>query len=875
MMKRIVLLTTLIPLLMSCGTDRLEVYDLRCENLVNPLGLATSCPRFSWKFNAPAGVGQTALEIQVASSEAALERGEADLWLSGRVESDAQILVPYEGVSLESLQLCFWRVRIWDSEGKASRWSGTCTFSIGALAGLRGDYIGMPSDNGESPIFRTTFNVSPGAERVFAHVNSLGYHELYVNGEKVGENVLSPAVSQLDKHSLILTYDITSYVGDGANDIAVWLGQGWYKPRTFNALYGGPLLKAQIDELVSGTWDTISATGPGWTAVPGGYQDTGTWEALRFGGERVDGNIVPQDLSADVLDGLRPVPVEVVEVPGMQATPQTCERNAIICRSAPVSLARDSAGRWILDMGRVLTGWLKLDMHGLAKGQEIKMEYSDYQSPEGVVDYQGESDIYIAAGRSEETFCNKFNHHAYRYVRISGLTERPEAEALQVSGDYTPASSFKCSDDDLNAVHDMISYTMRCLAFSGYMVDCPHLERTGYGGDGNSSTMTLQTMYNVAPLYSNWLSAWRDVVEEDGGLPHVAPAGGGGGGPYWCGFIVLAPFRTWLNYADDGIARNTCNEMAGWLEYVRKYSPDGLLHRWPDTRNRMWYLGDWLAPSGVDAGNQKSVDLVSNCLVSECLQAMGKMSFRLGNVSEVEGYRIWNENLSKRIHDTFYNPADSTYGSGSPLDMAYPMNVGIVPEELRPAVREKMRRISYEKYNGHIAVGLVGVPIFTEYAVRFRETRLMYDILKQRDYPGYLYMIDNGASATWESWDAERSRVHNCYNGIGTWFYQALAGIIPDEPGYRHFIIDPQYLEELSWVKAGKETPYGTVSVEWKRQGTGTVVNVRIPSGSSAAFKFPQNSVSRKVNGKNLDGIQTELSSGYYTIAFQNNTENQ
>ena len=96
----------------------------------------------------------------------------------------------------------------------------------------------------------------------------------------------------------------------------------------------------------------------------------------------------------------------------------------------------------------------------------------------------------------------------------------------------------------------MVNYTMRCLTFSGYMVDCPHLERTGYGGDGNSSTMVLQTMYDVAPTYLNWLQAWGDVMEEDGGLPHVAPAGGGGGGPYWCGFMVLAPWRTFLNYGD-------------------------------------------------------------------------------------------------------------------------------------------------------------------------------------------------------------------------------------------------------------------------------------------------------------------------------------
>jgi alpha-L-rhamnosidase len=134
----------------------------------------------------------------------------------------------------------------------------------------------------------------------------------------------------------------------------------------------------------------------------------------------------------------------------------------------------------------------------------------------------------------------------------------------------------------------------------------------------------------------------------------------------------------------------------------------------------------------------------------------------------------------------------------------------------------------------------MGVPIFTEWATKARQSDLVATILRQPDYPGYLYMIANGATATWESWDSERSRVHNCYNGIGTWFYQALAGIRPDEhaPGYRHFYVDPQPTGGVSWVKATKPTPYGEIRVEIGADGRLSLV---VPVGTTATV-YPKSS---------------------------------
>ena len=639
-----------------------SVADLKCENLINPLGIDNTSPHFSWKLKGDGWKqGQTYYEIQVSSDSLSLADDKADLWDTGKVKSDASVMVPYQGKQLNSRSMCYWRVRAWNSKKKVSAWSPVARFGVGILEKnqMQGEYIGSSAEGGKicAPILRKKVRMTKG-ETAILHVNTLGYHEIYVNGEKVGEDILTPAVSHLSKRSLIVTYDITPYLKDGENDLLIWLGQGWYKTTTFGTAYDGPLVKAELDVWRNGEWQVVAKTDRTWKGRESGYSDTGTWRALQFGGERVDGRILPKDLSSQTLDQLKWAPVVTVNVPGHIASPQMCEVNKIHDTLQPVSIKKLGDDTWLVDMGRVQTGWFEMRMPTLPEGHEITMEYSDNLTKEGEFDKQGESDIYISGGGSGECFKNKFNHHAYRYVRISNFPVGPKAEwmkSLQIYGDYKQAATFECSDADLNAIHNMIQYTMKCLTFSGYMVDCPHLERAGYGGDGNSSTMSLQMMYDVAPTFENWLQTWSDSMREGGSLPHVGPnPGAGGGGPYWCGFFVQAPWRTYIHYNDPRLIEKYYSQMKEWFKYVDKYTVDGLLKRWPDTKYRDWYLGDWLAPMGVDAGNQASVDLVCNCFISDCLSTMEKTALKLGKEEEAQAFALRKKQLNELIHESFY-----------------------------------------------------------------------------------------------------------------------------------------------------------------------------------------------------------------------------
>ncbi len=872
-------------LTMSCQKQKsdLNLFDLRCEYLSNPLGINNVNPGLSWKITSNKnGTSQSAYQLLVASKSTLLTEQNADLWNSGKVSSSTSLLVPYNGKQLASRSLVYWKVRIWDETGNVSDWSEVAAFSVGLLEknDWSADYIGVPQNDeiSESPMLRKTFTLSGTEEKVLLHVNSLGYHEIYLNGVKVGEDVLSPAVSQFDKRSQVLTYDVSSYLKTGGNDLVIWLGMGWYSKGLPGVVHGGPLVKAQLEQLESGKWNTILKTDETWKGRMSEYATIGDWKAGRFGGEIVDGSKIITDWTIEKMNLLDWIPAIKVEVPGHQVSAQMVESNRIHETFAADSIIEISENTYLVDMGTTLTGWIKVEFPVLQKGQEILMEYCDHLDNGNFVD-RNQKDIYIASGVGNETFQNKFNYHGFRYIRISNLPEKPSKEsvtAFLIQTDYKMTSGFECSDNEINQIHDMIFYTLRCLSLGGYLVDCPQLERLGYGGDGNASTPTAQIMFELAPLYNNWLQAWDDCIREDGGMPHTAPNPyPAGGGPYWCGFIITASWNTYLNYGDTRILEKYYPTMQKWLGYVDKYSETGLLKKWPDTDYRGWYLGDWAVPRGVDQKSEKSVDLVNNSFVTVCYDYMQKIANVLNKTEDVQKYIQKREALKNQVNQTLFDTEKNIYADGYQIDLTYPLLAEIVPEQHIKNVEQSLYNEIQQNRNGHFACGLVGIPVFTEWATKNQDVELFYSMLKKKDYPGYLYMIENGATTTWEEWENPRSYIHNCFNGIGSWFYEAVGGIRkdPDFPAYQQVIIQPQIPEGITWANTIKETPFGQLVVKWKLEGQEFNLQIQVPVGVKAKVMIPENVKSYLINGEKGqlkdDETFVPVESGNYVLNYQ------
>lgn len=870
----------LLTVLGACSSrPSLVVKELQCEKLVNPLAIDQTKPYLSWQLETNENaVHQSAYQILAATDEDLLTEEKADLWNSGKVESPESAWVLYQGDELSSKSFVYWKVRVWDSDDKASDWSETACFGIGLLnpSDWKAAYIGSDTLSGkpQSPLLWKHFQWDQKGTKAFLHVNSLGYHEVYLNGKKVGDAVLAPAVSQFDKRSLIVTYDVTDLLEKGENDLVLWLGKGWYQDGLPGVVEGGPFVRAQLEEFEDGVWKTSLVTDSTWKTRESGYVSTGTWRPWQFGGEEIHADCVLPDLGAETLNAASWNTAVLAAIPEHKVSPQMAELNGIREHLHPLTCKASGDSAWIYDLGTNLTGWTKIQFPPLEKGQKIRISYCDFLDDKGEFRDHLYEDYYIASGAdSAEVFSNKFNYHAYRYLKLTNLKEAPALSAITASlvhTNYSGESFFACSDKDLNAIHDMIQYTLRCLTLGGYMVDCPQIERLGYGGDGNASTPTVQTMFNLSPLYMNWMQAWADCMREDGSMPHTAPNPyAAGGGPFWCGFIITASWQTYLNYGDRRLLDRYYPYMQQWLEYVAHYTVDGLLKKWPDTSYRNWYLGDWATPVGIDQTNPLSVDLVDNCYIAVCYQTMSKIASLLNKADDSRGYKAKYDALTKRIQETFYDAKGNTYASGTQIDLVYPMLAGVTPDNLKETVLKTLYEVTTNRFQGHLATGLVGIPVLTEWAVKNGQAEWMYQMLKKRDYPGYLYMLDNGATTTWEHWNGERSHIHNCYNGIGAWFYQALAGIMPDEsqPGYKHIWIKPQVVNDISWVQASKDTPYGLLKVRWEKEDASFVLDVQIPVGSSASVSLPFPVENVRVNGQPSESKETlDLESGSYRI---------
>ncbi len=860
-------------------TDSLLISGTQCNHLADPIGINTLEPSFSWKNSSSRQeAAQTAYQLLVASELSGLTENKVNLWNSGKVESDASLFIPYQGQKLSSGIAAWWKVRVWDEAGNVSAWSEPARFSVGLLdeSDWQASYIAFNTENAyrDCPQLYATFEVHETDKNYFLHVNSLGYHEIVINGERVDTGPLTPAVSQFDKRSLINTYEASSLLKEGKNNIIVWLGSGWYTEGLPGVVNNGPVVRAQLEKVENNQREIILTTDENWQGRKSSYTRHGNWRPHRFGGEIVDGALAENDLKIDNPENPWS-PVSLIDIPTHQASPQMTEQNAVTETISPISIKEMAPDTFLIDMGKNLTGWIEVHFSNLQKSQEIKLDYCDHLINGEQFNDRNQWDMYIASGNSPETFINKFNYHGFRYVRITGLKEKPLAESVKaylIQTDFEPAATFECSDPDLNRIHDMVNYTLRCLSLGGYLVDCPQLERLGYGGDGNASTVTAQTMFNMAPLYHNWLQAWADVIRENGSMPHTAPNPyRAGGGPYWCGFIISASWNTYQNYGDAGILEKYYPVMQKWLEYVAEYTVDGLLKQWPNTDYRNWYLGDWATPEGIDQTNENSVDLVNNCYISVCFDQMSKIAGVLGKPENSEEYLEKKEQLNRKIHEVFFDASKGYYGTGSQIDFVFPMLAGAVPENLTDDITGTLIRHTENNHHGHLATGLVGIPVMMEWAVEANQPDFIYSMLKKKSYPGYLYMLENGATTTWEHWDGARSRIHNCYNGVGQWFYQAVGGIraIDGEPAYREFLIHPQIPQGITWAKTQLESPQGTITVNWDLSADAMKMEIKVPVGSTAKLCRPEGATTVKINYKAATVSDTiPLQSGNYLVEY-------
>jgi alpha-L-rhamnosidase len=861
-----------------------QVTDLRCEYLKDPLGIDVRRPRLSWKLVATdpheRGQRQRTFRVLVARSAYALGRDVGDLWDSGEVASDQSVHVVYDGQPLRSGQECFWKVRVRDHRGVLSDWSQPARWTMGLLdpedwtaswsgsdqVFVRGSGWPPPDNTVPDPWFRKRFYLPRVPARATAYVGSIGYHELFVNGVKVGDGVLVPSVTDNSKRARYLTYEITPYLRRGTNVIGLWLGVSWSifpkfhtpdKPRT-------PLVIAQIDMTWPDGKTVRLGTDDSWKTHPSPNRLLGVWDFMHFGGELYDATKEMTNWAEASLDDSTWKDATVYK-PRVVLSADKVEPNRLVQPIRPVAVEEPAPGIYRVDMGVNFAGWVEIDVAG-QPGDRIDFLFSERQATN--MTHRLHS-AYIIGPTGKGTFRNRFNYSVGRWITIQGLRTRPALDAVRgwlVRTGYDRAAQFECDHPLLNDIYRTTLWTFENLSLGGYVVDCPHRERMGYGGDAHATIRTALNNYSLGAFYTKWAEDWRDVqgspagwgtssgtnpptapAIEPGNLPYTAPTYWGGGGPAWSGFCVTLPWEVYRRYDDRRILEDNLLMMVRWLAFLETKATNNLLRRWGGEWD---FLGDWLWPGakGVNGDTPESL-FFNNCYWIYNLQTVARIGEILGHKQVAQTCHQRAEVVRQAVHAQFFKPEDNSYVNGFPAYLAMALGVDLPPPNLRPAVWKRLEEEILVRRKGHIWAGITGGAFLLKTLLEAERHDLIFTMATQTDYPSWGDMLRQGATTFWESWEnnPDLSYLHSSYLYLGSWFIEGLAGIKPDPAGagFKHFVIKPAVLADrgLKKVSATYESLYGPIRSAWAVEGDQLRLEVTVPPNTTATCFMPTTDV--------------------------------
>jgi len=893
---------------------------LTCEYLSDPAGLDVTQPRFSWTLNATDekrfGQLQTAYRILVASSTNNLDKKIGDCWDSGWVKSDDMQLIRYEGKELQSDKDYFWNVTVKDETGNISAVSETATFSTGLFnqAEWTAKWIGTsevydPTRGGNQmydPWFRKNFDLNQKPERAILFVASVGYHEVYVNGQKIGDHVLAPAVTDHTKRARYIAYDIAPALKKGKNTIVLWLGTSWSifgayatpdKPRA-------PIVIAQVDIYGSNRHKLGRIiTDESWRTHPSPNKLIGNWDfgAGGYGGEIWDANREIEDWNQPNYND-QSWQKATVYSPKLKLSAQRVETNKLFREIQPVSIEKRSDGSYRVDMGVNFAGWTQIPVKG-NPGDTVRFLFSEREQNDMTFGLQN---AFVIGQTGEGTFRNRFNYSSGRWITILGLKSEPRKEDIKgwnVRTDYENATTFECSDPLQNWIYKTIRWTFENLTLGGYVVDCPQRERLGYGGDAHATSETGLFNYKLGAFYTKWLEDWRDVQGTEpmvgnmndpnwarkqvgsgrllggGILPQTAPTYHGGGGPAWGGIVVTLPWFMYQHQGDADVLRENFEMIKGWMSFLDTKVKDNMLTRYGGNWD---FLGDWLWPHATEQGMNNNSDenlFFNNCYWIYNLKTAAKIARVIGKTNEAEEWEYQADISSKILHAKYYHADDHNYSDGTMRSLAAALYGDIMPKELRQAVMERLEQEILVNQKGHIDVGITGGAMLFKVLREEGRDDLIYSMTSQTTYPSWGFMRENGATTIWEMWEKDlpgHSLLHSSYLYPGAWYIDGVAGIRrdPEIPGFRKFIIRIPLLTEaqIAWAKAEFDSPAGLIKSHWERSDGKTELNATVPPNCTATIYFPdekgktvheKKGLAKKI-GKKDGCLLFEVSAGNY-----------
>ena len=911
-MKRTIIL--LLASLLTLLSYSIEIKDLRTELLKNPEGIGTATPKFSWIIESKdRNVEQKAYAFLAASSLDKLNEKDADLWNSGKIESRESTKVLYAGKALESRSQVFWKVKVYSNKGD-SAWSDVSKFSIGLLNNNDwiAKWIGLdklfPWDSGEmhsrlsARYLRKEFTSTKDVKSAKVYISGLGLYELYINGEKIGDQVLAPGPTDYFKTVLYNTFDVTAYIKQGKNAIGTILGNGRYfnmrqnfKPHKIKT-FGYPKMLLQFEiEYVDGTKEIIVSDNTWKITTDGPIRSNND-----FDGEEYDANKELRGWNTVGYNDRRWQRAELVEAPGGIITAQMNENMKVMNVIKPIAINALAADTFIIDMGQNMTGWPSLKAKG-EKGDKITLRLAETIDENGRLKTENlrsakATCIYIMNGQGTEEWEPRFVSHGFRYIEVTGYPGTPTLDDFEGKVVYDAMETiglFESSNEVLNQLHKNAFWGISGN-YKGVPLDCPQRdEKQPWLGDRTTGCFGESFLFDNESFYVKWLDDIRVSQNEAGTISDIAPS-------YymtyysdnmtWPGTYLFVAEMIHRQYGNAEPIKRHYPTMKKWFMHMKNTYMD---KNYIMTKDK---YGDWCVPPESpelihtqDPSRITDGKLIATAYTYKILQFLIKFAAISDNKQDIEEYVTLAENVRKGFNKEFFNPETAQYSNYTVTANLLPLAFGMVEPEYEDRVFDNMiyRIVNREKL--HMSTGVIGTQWIMRELTKRGRADVAYTIATQITYPGWGYSISKGATTIWELWNGDtanpKMNSHNHVMALGdvlVWMYEDLAGIKThtNQTGFKMLWMKPHPTENLTYTKASHKTPYGWVRSDWKLEDEIFTWTVTIPANTRANILVPAASINditesgkpvRDVEGLKYvrieeNRINLEIGSGTYTF---------
>ncbi|MCB8933647.1 MAG: glycoside hydrolase family 78 protein [Fimbriimonadaceae bacterium] len=893
--------------------------DLRCEFRVDPLGIDSLHPRLSWTLRGvkgERGQRQSAYRVLVASTAEILARGKGDLWDSGKVASAEQNNIAYAGAPLRSGQACHWKVQVWDGKAVAS-WSEPSRWEMGLLhpEDWVGRWINDDRENASTaegfygddpaPLFRKEFDVHGPIRRARLYVTGLGYYEATLNGERIGDRVLDPGWTDPGKRVCYTVYDVTPRPGrfvnprklvPGKNCLGILLGNGWYNPLPMKMWgnrnvrdsldVGRPRVLAQLQiEYFDGTRETV-ATDESWRVEEGPILRNNVYL-----GEVVDARREPLGWNTPGFDDSKWHKPALAREPVGPLVSQPQPPIRVTKEWKPIKVTQPKPGVFVYDCGVNFAGWVSVRLD-VPAGTEIHFRYGELLHPDGTLNpmtsvagqikregvggpgapaVAWQADTYIARGGGE-TYTPRFTWHGFRYVEITGLAAPLPLEAItaqRLNSDVESVGAFECSNPLLNEIQAMCRRTFLSNIFS-VQSDCPHRERFGYGGDIAATSEAFMDNFDMSNLYAKAVRDWSDAARADGMFTDTAPFVG----IQYCGVIWAMAHPLLIEqlhhvYGDQRLTEEQYEAAKRWLLLVENQTPGDIVQDGLSDH-------EGLAPAPAPA--------MVTPLYYESAKLLAAMASRLGRRDDEAHFQALADRVRAAYNAGFVDASSGKVGPGTQASQAFALATGIVPESARPRVLKALIEAVHAKQD-HLSTGILGTKFMLDELSRAGRADLAYKIATQPDFPGWGWMLKNGATTLWEHWefsDNTFSHNHPMFGSVSEWMMRWLGGIQSESyaVGYDRIVIHPQTVEGLDWVNSSYRSVRGTIVSNWSRSVGHIRFEIEVPVNCRARIVLPAKAAAEvQEEGKPLPAgwgakvqngeVEVQVGSGRYTFTVR------